>query len=237
MLRAIVDTVQVLVNPEEDLEKEEKPDPWLMSSQPEASMPRVEKQENRGSMKRREIPVISDSVETLATTEVETVPIVTGDVSKKVKVVEKNGEVEAKEEEEMRIEIKKEEVQAENPMEENQPKETASVDSETEKSILKLRKLSMDYIEKERKKSMELEALAANSVTPDGNDDFEFSDDDDNEPFDVPDVPLYLVFCINHFRGNHVMVMRTEILFSSVLVFCRQGLYTFTPPCRPEIVV
>ena len=75
-------------------------------------------------------------------------------------------------------------------MEEMNSKETVSMDSETEKSILKLRKLSMDYIEKERKKSMELEAITATSITPDANDDFEFSEDDDNEPFDVPDISL-----------------------------------------------
>ena len=134
-----------------------------------------------------EIPVISESVEMAAATEVETVPIVTGDMSKKVKVEERGEEPERKEEEEAKIEPKKEEKE---PMEEMNSKETVSMDSETEKSILKLRKLSMDYIEKERKKSMELEAITATSITPDANDDFEFSEDDDNEPFDVPDISL-----------------------------------------------
>lgn len=171
------------MNPDVEPETEEKPDPWLMSSQSDASFQRGEKPESRGSVKRKEIPVISESVEVAATTEVETVPIVTGDMSKKVKVEERREE----EPEEAKIEPKKEEKE---PMEEIHSKETVSMDSETEKSILKLRKLSMDYIEKERKKSMELEAITATSITPDANDDFEFSEDDDNEPFDVPDISL-----------------------------------------------
>lgn len=175
-----------MVNPDVESETEEKPDPWLMSSQSDASFQRGEKQESRGSVKRKEIPVISESVEVAATTEVETVPIVTGDMSKKVKVEERREEPERKEEE-AKSEPKKEEKE---PMEEMNSKETVSMDSETEKSILKLRKLSMDYIEKERKKSMELEAITATSITPDANDDFEFSEDDDNEPFDVPDISL-----------------------------------------------
>lgn len=176
-----------MVNPDVESETEEKPDPWLMSSHSDASFQRGEKQESRGSVKRKEIPVISESVEMAAATEVETVPIVTGDMSKKVKVEERGEEPERKEEEETKIEPKKEEKE---PMEEMNSKETVSMDSETEKSILKLRKLSMDYIEKERKKSMELEAITATSITPDANDDFEFSEDDDNEPFDVPDISL-----------------------------------------------
>lgn len=175
-----------MVNPDVESETEENPDPWLMSSQSDASFQRGEKQESRGSVKRKEIPVISESVEVAATTEVETVPIVTGDMSKKVKVEERREEPERKEEE-AKSEPKKEEKE---PMEELNSKETVSMDSETEKSILKLRKLSMDYIEKERKKSMELEAITATSITPDANDDFEFSEDDDNEPFDVPDISL-----------------------------------------------
>lgn len=175
-----------MVNPDVESETEENPDPWLMSSQSDASFQRGEKQESRGSVKRKEIPVISESVEVAATTEVETVPIVTGDMSKKVKVEEGREEPERKEEE-AKSEPKKEEKE---PMEEMNSKETVSMDSETEKSILKLRKLSMDYIEKERKKSMELEAITATSITPDANDDFEFSEDDDNEPFDVPDISL-----------------------------------------------
>lgn len=175
-----------MVNPDVESETEEKPDPWLMSSQSDASFQRGEKQESRGSVKRKEIPVISESVEMAATTEVETVPIVTGDMSKKVKVEERREEPERREEE-AKIETKKEEKE---PMEEMNSKETVSMDSETEKSLVKLRKLSMDYIEKERKKSMELEAITATSITPDANDDFEFSEDDDNEPFDVPDISL-----------------------------------------------
>lgn len=174
-----------MINPDEESEEVEKPDPWLMSSQSDSSFSKMEKQESRGSVKRREIPVISEPMEMTASTEVETVPIVTGDISKKVKVKNEREEQEKKEDEqeELKITLKREE------KEEKEPKKLVSMDSETEKSILKLRKLSTDYVEKERKKSMELEAITTTSITPDGNDDFEFSDDD-NEPFDVPDISL-----------------------------------------------
>lgn len=180
-----------MINPDEESEEVEKPDPWPMSSQSDTSFSKMEKQESRGSVKRREIPVISEPMEMAASTEVETVPIVTGDISKKVKVENEREEQEKKEneQEELKITLKKEEKEEKEPTEENVPRKLVSMDSETEKSILKLRKLSTDYIEKERKKSMELEAITTTSITPDGNDDFEFSDDD-NEPFDVPDISL-----------------------------------------------
>ena len=86
-----------MVNPDVESETEEKPDPWLMSSQSDASFQRGEKQESRGSVKRKEIPVISESVEMAATADVETVPIVTGDMSKKMKVEEEPERKEKKE--------------------------------------------------------------------------------------------------------------------------------------------
>ena len=209
-----------MVNPDVEPETEEKPDPWLMSSQSDASFQRGEKQESRVSVKRKEIPVISETVEMAATVDVETVPIVTGDMSKKMKMEEvPERKEEEKKKKGVKVEQKKEETEEKEPKGESVSKETASMDLETEKSILKLRKLSMDYIEKERKKSMELEAITATTITPDANDDFEFSDDDDNEPFDVPDISLWFVFYIHHFRGNQAMTFRTEILILSRLSF------------------
>ena len=55
-----------------------------------------------------------------------------------------------------------------------------------ESSVMKLRKLSQDFAEKERKKSMEIEAMPITPNAP-GDDDFVFSDDDS---FDVPDINL-----------------------------------------------
>ena len=55
-----------------------------------------------------------------------------------------------------------------------------------ESSVMKLRKLSQDFVEKERKKSMEIEAMPITPNAP-GDDDYVFSDDDS---FDVPDITL-----------------------------------------------
>lgn len=51
---------------------------------------------------------------------------------------------------------------------------------------MKLRKLSQDFVDKEHKKSMEIEAESITPTTP-GDDDFVFSDDGS---FDVPDITL-----------------------------------------------
>lgn len=62
----------------------------------------------------------------------------------------------------------------------NQSKETV------ESTMIQLRKLSHDFVEKERKKSMEITREVAVLPTPHGDDDFVFSDDGS---FDVPDIP------------------------------------------------
>ena len=65
-------------------------------------------------------------------------------------------------------------------------------DPETKKrkvdeEISKLRKMSQDYAESERKRSMELQATTL-ATTPQDSDGFAFSDDDDE--FDVPDIDI-----------------------------------------------
>ena len=179
--------MQIVVNQERDEVQEEKPDPWLVSSKQEAPFKDPETVEVRGSVKRVELPVIKKEMQDVPEElSVETVPIVTGELSKKVKVekkeVDEPGETKAQEEvkEQTDTVIKekdKEDVQTE-----------SSLDPETEHSILKLRKLSKNNIESERKRSMDLEAVAKTPITPDSNDDFVFSDED--EPFDVPDISI-----------------------------------------------
>ena len=65
-------------------------------------------------------------------------------------------------------------------------------DPETKKrkvddEISKLRKMSQDYVESERKRSMEMQSKET-PTTPQDSDGFAFSDDDDE--FDVPDIDI-----------------------------------------------
>ena len=114
-------------------------------------------------MKRAEIPIIAkDPV--IDNDKVETIPIQTG--SSQSQQVQQSQQVK--------------QPQGENPLEKKiklQSEET------TENTMMRLRKLSQDFAEKERKKSME---IANVPITPNpGDDDFVFSDDGS---FDVPDL-------------------------------------------------
>lgn len=65
----------------------------------------------------------------------------------------------------------------------NQSKETVET---VESTMIQLRKLSHDFVEKERRKSMEIAQEVVVPPTPQGDDDYVFSDDGS---FDVPDIP------------------------------------------------
>ena len=117
--------------------------------------------QSRVSMKRAEIPIIAKEP-VIDNGKVETIPIQTGSSRSQ------------------QPQQPQQQSQVENPMDKMiklQSEET------TENTMMRLRKLSQDFAEKERKKSME---IANVPITPNpGEDDFVFSDDGS---FDVPDL-------------------------------------------------
>lgn len=116
----------------------------VTASEVVASEATVSVEKNRDSVKRIGIPVLPVS-ETTTQETAETVPVMTGETEKRVKL------------------------------------------SEVHQEIEHLRKLSQDFVEMERKKSVEL----LNQVIPAAstNDGFAFSDDNSDD-FDVPDAPI-----------------------------------------------
>ena len=127
----------------------------------------VEEPVKRQSVKRASIPIITREVEdhsNLPNTTVTTVPIQTGD---SVQVNDK----------EDTIEMPAKQVHMNEEKLSNQMKNVES-------TMMRLRKLSQDFVEQERKKSIELEKIPTTPIT-NGDDDFVFSDDSD---FDVPDI-------------------------------------------------
>ena len=127
----------------------------------------LEEPVKRQSVKRASIPIITREVEdhsNLPITTVTTVPIQTGD-SVQVNDKEDTIEMPAKQ-------VHMNEEKLSNQM------------NNVESTMMRLRKLSQDFVEQERKKSIELEKIPTTPIT-NGDDDFVFSDDSD---FDVPDI-------------------------------------------------
>ena len=119
----------------------------------------VEEPVKRQSVKRASIPIITREVEDHSN-----LPIQTGD-SVQVNDKEDTIEMPAKQ-------VHMNEEKLSNQM------------NNVESTMMRLRKLSQDFVEQERKKSIELEKIPTTPIT-NGDDDFVFSDDSD---FDVPDI-------------------------------------------------
>lgn len=149
--------IDVTVNEERAVPSGEHGEPMMSSNEPMmpssevvtasevvASEATVSVEKNRDSVKRIGIPVLPVS-EAKTQETAETVPVMTGETEKRVKL------------------------------------------SEVHQEIEHLRKLSQDFVEMERKKSVELlnQAIPAAST----NDGFAFSDDNSDD-FDVPDAPI-----------------------------------------------
>ena len=139
----------------------------------------VEEPVKRQSVKRASIPIITREVEepsNLPVATVTTVPIQTGDC-------------EQVKEDTVEMPAKHVHVDEEKPV--NQM-------NNVESTMMRLRKLSQDFVEQERKKSIELEKIPTTPIT-NGDDDFVFSDDSE---FDVPDIYNSLLNKQMYFLGN-----------------------------------
>lgn len=120
----------------------------------------------RHSVKRASIPIITREVEEQAAVPVTTVPIQTGEPIQQATFMDTN---------EQETPSKQVHVEEE---------KTTSQANNVESTMIRLRKLSQDFVEQERKKSMELEKIPLTPPT-NADDDFVFSEDSD---FDVPDI-------------------------------------------------